>query len=453
MICPLTLRFNPLLLKKVDNEHANSSICCTRCQEEYDEHNDAVQFCQECQLPLCERHAALHQKNKKTKDHALVPVDQIPNHQKHHESYEHKKIDQVEEESLQMTNNADSKQCLEHYNSNKNENLDLSLIVDEVIDYVMMPLIDAKVLQYLKCADSKWRTKIGEYAKKSLPMFKFVAKFGSKGSGNGQFDYSYFVAIDKYGNIYVSDSDNHRIQVFDCNGQWIKSIGSYGSGNGQFDCPMGIAFNSKNHMFVVDYWNHRIVEFDQSMQFVKAFGSEGNGNGEFKYPYGIAVDVDDNIVVCDNDNNRLQIFSKDGNWKKTIGKQGSGDGEFNYPCGVAVCKITGRIFVSDYNNHCLQVFSSDGKFLFKLGSYGSGNGQFQYPRGLALSNCGQYLFVCDCDNHRIQLFNAMNGQFVKSYGSKGSDDGQFNYPAGICISPSGKIIVSEVGNSRVQIFE
>jgi hypothetical protein len=111
-----------------------------------------------------------------------------------------------------------SEQCLENYNSNKNENLYLSLIADEVIDYVMMPLVDAKVLHYLKCANSKWRTKIKEYAKKSLPMFKFIAKFGSRGSDNGQFNYPYFVATDNQDNIYVSEYSNHRIQLFDCNG-------------------------------------------------------------------------------------------------------------------------------------------------------------------------------------------------------------------------------------------
>jgi len=228
-------------VKKADDEDANPSICCTHCQEEYDEHNDSAQFCQECQWSLCEHHAALHQKNK---DHALVPIGQIPNYQEHHESHEHK-MDQVEEESLPMTNNAQSlsnslqkhiccvchnqlskrakptnedvllfcsKQCLEHYNSNKNENVDLSMIPDEVIDHVMMPLMDIKVLHYLKCADSEWRTKIEEYVKKSLPMFKFVAKLGSKSSsGNGQFDRPWFVTADKHGNIYVSGRDNHRI--------------------------------------------------------------------------------------------------------------------------------------------------------------------------------------------------------------------------------------------------
>jgi hypothetical protein len=63
--------------KKVVNEDANPSICCGSCREEYDEHNDAVKYCEDCQLPLCDGHVILHQKNKNTKGHTLVPVDQM----------------------------------------------------------------------------------------------------------------------------------------------------------------------------------------------------------------------------------------------------------------------------------------------------------------------------------------------------------------------------------------
>jgi hypothetical protein len=177
----------------------------------------------------------------------------------------------------------------------------------------------------LKCTNSQWKTKIEEHAKKFVPMFKFIAKFGSQDSGNGQFNSPFFVATDRQGNIYVIDCDNHRIQVFDSNRQWKQSIGSKGSGNGQFNGPMGIAFNSKNHMFVADCGNHRIVEFDENMQFIKAFGSEGNENDQLQYPHGIAIDADDSIVVVDSNNHRIQIYGKDGNWIQTIGKQESGN--------------------------------------------------------------------------------------------------------------------------------
>jgi len=75
---------------------------------------------------------------------------------------------------------------------------------------------------------------------------------------------------------------NRRIQIFDSNGQWKKSIGSNGSENDQFNRPMGIAFDSKSHLFVADSWNSRIVDFDQNMQFLKVFGSRGNENGQFQ---------------------------------------------------------------------------------------------------------------------------------------------------------------------------
>jgi tripartite motif-containing protein 2/3 len=68
---------NAVASKEVDNKDTNPSIYCTRCREEYDEHNDAVKYCQDCQLPLCDGHVILHQKNKNTKDHSLVPVDQV----------------------------------------------------------------------------------------------------------------------------------------------------------------------------------------------------------------------------------------------------------------------------------------------------------------------------------------------------------------------------------------
>jgi len=88
-----------------------------------------------------------------------------------------------------------------------------------------------QIVAFLKCADSKWRTKIEEYAKKFVPMFKFVAKFGSYGGCNGKFKSPHFVATDKQGNIYVSDRCNHRIQIFNCNEQWMRSDGSKVSGN------------------------------------------------------------------------------------------------------------------------------------------------------------------------------------------------------------------------------
>jgi tripartite motif-containing protein 71 len=342
----------------------------------------------------------------------------------------------------------DSEQNLEHFT--EKEMLDLRLISEDVLIHAIVPFIDTKTLHYLKCTNSDWKGKAEQHIINSAPKFKFKIKFGSRGNANGQFNHHCFVTTDEKGNIYVSDSANHRIQKFDSNGQWKQSIGSYGFVEGQFVGTMGIGFNSKNHLMVVDYCNSRIQVFNQNLQFIKTFGLEGSENGQFRLPSGIAVDADDNILVVDYCNRRVQIFDEDGNWKKSIGKE---DGNFIYPCDIAISKKDARIFVTDIYNHLIRVFSSEGKFLFQFCSNNSENEQSNHLFMVSLTNCGQYLLVCDSCNCAIQVFNAMNGAFMKSYGSKGSGDGQFECPSGICISPSGQIIVSESGNHRIQIFE
>jgi len=336
------------------------------------------------------------------------------------------------------------------------EMLPLSLMIDDIIDHVLIPLVDAKCLHFLKCTNSIWKRRIEDYIMKSAPKFLFRNMFGSCGDSYGKFNGPWFITTDKKGNIYVSDWGNHRIQVFDCNGQWRQSIGSYGSNNGQFEYPMGIAFNSENHLIVADNDNHRIQVFDENLQFLRSFGSRGNRSGQLRGCRGIAVDNDDNIILTDF-NYRVQIFDKHGNWKQTIGEKGSCDGAFNGPCSVDVCKIDGRIFVSDEYNYCVQVFSSNGKFLFKFGSEGKENGQFRNPNGLALSNCDKYLLVCDSINNRVQVFNSMNGLFIKCYGQADSDNSPLSEPCGICVSPFHWIIISECkydrANYRIQIFQ
>ena len=69
-------------------------------------------------------------------------------------------------------------------------------------------------------------------------------KFGSSGSGNGQFNAPYGIAVDSTGNIYVSESLNHRVQVFDSNGVFLRKFGSNGSGDGQFNAAIGITLEN-----------------------------------------------------------------------------------------------------------------------------------------------------------------------------------------------------------------
>lgn len=122
------------------------------------------------------------------------------------------------------------------------------------------------------------------------------------------FRYPYGVAVDSYGNIYVSDPGNNRIQRFTPDGAFLAEWGSMGSGEGQFDEPRGVAVDSCGSVFVADTLNNRIQEFTLNGAFLQTWGTEGLDRGEFANPHGVTVDGSGRLYVADTDNKRIQKF-------------------------------------------------------------------------------------------------------------------------------------------------
>jgi DNA-binding beta-propeller fold protein YncE len=234
------------------------------------------------------------------------------------------------------------------------------------------------------------------------PPPEFLTTWGSKGPGDGQFCYPRGIAVDGTGNIYVVDTDNHRIQKFDADGTFLTKWGSYGMGDGRFLYPYGIAVDSADDIYVSDMYNNRIQKFDADGTFLTKWGSKGPGEGQFLYPRGIAVDGSGDIYVADMYNHRIQKFDADGTFLTTWGSYGTGEGQFLCPYGVAV-DGSGDIYVADTYNHRIQKFDADGTFLTTWGSNGKADSLFLSPYGVAVDGVGN-VYVADTYNHRIQKF-------------------------------------------------
>jgi len=298
-----------------------------------------------------------------------------------------------------------------------------------------------------------------------VPQFQF--KFGSIGSANGQFINPHDVATDASGNIYVTDGNNHRIQVFDSSGNHLFNFGSSGSGDGQLRFPEGITIDDAGKIYVADAGNHRMQVFDSGGNFIFKFGSLGSGDGQFFNQPSVALDAANNIYVADISNHRIQVFNSSGAFLFKFGSPGSGDGQFNNPGGVIVAPL-GNIFVSERSNHRIQVFDSSGTFLYKFGSFGSGDGMLNTPHAIDLDPDGN-LLVADLVNDRIQKFDAA-GNFLLKFGTFCNigtlagcidpdgpgplevGDGQFWQPGGIAVDGSGNIVVAGTPNNRIQVF-
>src|SRR6267143_1721699 len=135
--------------------------------------------------------------------------------------------------------------------------------------------------------------------------------------------------------VYVSDSGNNRIEKFTNAGAFVSTFGSKGSGNSQFNIPLGIAADSSGNIYVSDSGNNRIEKFTNAGVFITKFGSSGTGNGKFKAPLGIAADSSGNIYVSDSGNNRIEKFTNAGVFITKFGSSGTGNGQFNTPSGIA----------------------------------------------------------------------------------------------------------------------
>jgi sugar lactone lactonase YvrE len=126
--------------------------------------------------------------------------------------------------------------------------------------------------------------------------------------------------------IAVLDTDNHRVEVFDRNG---NRIGQFEPG---FDLPAGIALDASSNLYVADTGNKRIEKLDTNGVYLSQFGSFGSGNGQFSYPVGLAFDLHGHVSVTDVGNDRIQKFDPNGNYLSQFGSNQL----FFAPYGVVV---------------------------------------------------------------------------------------------------------------------
>ncbi len=143
----------------------------------------------------------------------------------------------------------------------------------------------------------------------SLDNYKFIQKIGERGHEEGMFNFPTNIALNSEGNLYVVDTNNFRVQIFDPDGNFLSSFGQVGDAFGTFTRPKGIGIDSEDHVYVVDAAFQNIQVFGkEGKQFLMVFGGSGFGPGLFSLPAGMTVDHQDKLYVVDQLNRRIQIF-------------------------------------------------------------------------------------------------------------------------------------------------
>jgi sugar lactone lactonase YvrE len=171
------------------------------------------------------------------------------------------------------------------------------------------------------------------------------------------------IAIDNENRfLYVADSDNDQVLVYDADAphKLLRRIGTGGKKHtltepGDFAMPSNVAVDVDGNLYVTDTLNNRVQIFDADGNFLKTFGKAGDGPGYFARPKGIAVDFDGHIWVADSVQNRVQVFNQEGQLLMWMGGTGIYPGQFRTLAGLAIDK-NNRVFTSEQYPGRVQYF-------------------------------------------------------------------------------------------------
>lgn len=143
--------------------------------------------------------------------------------------------------------------------------------------------------------------------------FKLLRKIGTPGKKHtltapGTFSLPVGVAVDKDGNVYVTDTFNDRVEIFDADGGFVSTFGKNGDGPADFERPKGIAIDGDGHIWVADSAQDRIKVFDQEGRLLIYFGEHGEYPGRFMGVYDIAIDKNNRVFTSEMFPGRVQMF-------------------------------------------------------------------------------------------------------------------------------------------------
>ena len=227
--------------------------------------------------------------------------------------------------------------------------------------------------------------------------------WGSEGEAPGQFKEPWGIAVDPDGFVYVADTWNHRVQQFDLDGNFVAIIGpervAVGSGPREFYGPRAIAVDSLGNIYVTDTGNHRIQVFGSDGEFIAQFGEKGAAEGFFDEPVGIAIDTQGNLLIADTWNHRVQKLRVTGEYLASWPISGwSGQSVLNKPY-IAVDSAN-NFYVTDPENHRVAKYGPDGQLQTAWGSPGTDATSIRFPTGIAIDGQG-FILVADSRNNRI----------------------------------------------------
>ncbi len=282
----------------------------------------------------------------------------------------------------------------------------------------------------------------------AIPIHRIKPLFDIGGPKSNQLSMPSDIAVDD-SRIYVVDGGNHRIVVFDKDGDQQFTFGKEGVEEGEFRGPVGIDISKTGKIFVADRDNHRIQVFDKTGRFFASI-VVANENHHLIRPIDVAVDEEHQVLyVTGNNNHKFMKFSLQGHLLGEWGGEGINLGSFRYPATLSMLP-NGQIAIVDILNTRVQVFSRNGKVRSQVGAWGVLPGQFFRPKGIAVDLKGR-IYVSDSYMNLVQVFSR-TGHFMSVLGNKGKPS-RMETATGIAVDSDMRLYVAEMKEHKVSVHQ
>lgn len=343
---------------------------------------------------------------------------------------------------------------------------------------VLVILLLALVAAYIWLVPQRGAGIVSAKGKAADAQWRFLFAIYGPGAGKAQwFLRPQGVASDGR-RLYVADTDNHRVCVFDDRGHFLRQVGTFGvriargAPNpewkpGQLAWPTDCAADADGTIWVADTVNRVVQRFDPDGEAALVFPRAGR-TGDYapgKEGHASLLERPLSVTVAENrlyvaDGFRVGRYALDGKPEGYFGKQkGSPAAGAMLQAWGMVVDERGSVAVADALNHRVQAFSSTGKLLWSTATPRTKPGTppdvnpeelFALPRGMDRDAAG-HIYVADALRAKVIIL-AASGSKLAEMGELGRNQAELFLPNDVAVTRSGTIFVADKGNNRIQAF-
>lgn len=255
------------------------------------------------------------------------------------------------------------------------------------------------------------------------------------------------LALDKEGNLYITEPKENRLLILNRKGEYLKKIDN-------LQKPLGVAVDASGRIYISSEEKGAVSVYTPNLTLSHKLGA---GNNEFMKPVAVAISNSGDIYVADGKANVVKVYGNSGSLKFSFGSPGSENGKFNSPTSIAIDDSTGEIIVSDQQvvtmpsgataGARIQVFDKLGNFKRSFGSYGIGEGKITRPLGVAVDPSGN-IYVSDSYQNVVHVFDSFGSSIDTLYDLSNP----MRTPAGIAIGKDGRLFIASFNNATVEVY-